>query len=364
MPHARIALAVHASGLGSEDTMAGHMQVVHGEGQRRDESATLRMLAVTCAILTFLLLVGTFFDLPISQAVAVAEGNPFVTIVSTLGLLPGMFPLCVMAGACARRLWSDIKATKAARTARVTKATRAARTATSGSAARVAGLCGCIALVLAAGVIGFVELFDVDGLGPILPFAVPRVHGVVGGIACGLAFGAIGYRGARDNADPALVRRLALVITAIVAVFALSTLIKGAMCRPRFRLLRQNIPGIEYLPWYRRNVGGAQVAAELGIERSDIRSFPSGHAIQCAFLVCAYYGLMAIFPRLRRGWRIVRLAYAPLLATIMACRILLAAHFLSDVATGGLMVAAATVLVLRSEVAIPAAPARAYLRQV
>lgn len=341
--------------------MAEQMRVVVGDGQRRDEGATLRMLALTCAFSGILLLVGTFFDLPLSQAIAVAEGNPLVTVISTLGLLPCMFPLCVMVGACAGRLWDEAKATGAARTAKASKTTK---TTKAWPVRRVAGILVCLALVLAAGIIGFIELFDVDGLGPILPFAVPQAAGVAGGIVCGLACGAIGFRGARGNADPELVRRLALAILAIVAVNVLSTVVKGAVCRPRFRLLRQGVPGIEYQPWYQANPSYGRLASELGLERSNLRSFPSGHVTQCAFLVATYYGLMALFPRLRRGWRIVRLAYVPYLLTIMACRILLAAHFLSDVAMAGLVVTGTTICLLRAELAIPAAPARAYLRQV
>jgi membrane-associated phospholipid phosphatase len=318
------------------------MRVVVGDGRKRDEGDATRILCIASAVLFLLLVAGTFFDLPISAAIATAGESPVATVVSTLGLLPMMFPLCVMVGACAERL----------------------REAKMRPGPRVAAACACLALVLAAGYVGFSEVFGAEGLGSLLPFAVPMPVRAMGGVLCALAFAGFGYMGAEVNADPALVRRLVLVIATLVVLFALAVVARHFMCRPRYRLVRQGLAGVEYLPWYQRNAAAGKIAAGLGIDGDEFRSFPSGNALQCASLVAAYYGLMAIFPTLRVGWRIVRLAFVPLLLVVMLSRIMLGAHFLSDVAMSGLMVAVATIYLLRAEVRIPAAPARSYLRQV
>lgn len=322
--------------------MAQRMRVVVGDGRKRDEDKATRVLGVACATMFLLLVIGTFFDLPISRAIATAEGNPLAIVVSTMGLLPMMFPLCVMAGAFVERL----------------------QDARMRPGARLAAACASLVLVLVAGHIGFSELFGSEGLAPLLPFAVPLPVRVMGGVLCGLAFAGFGYMGAEANADPMLVRRLSLVVIALVALFALVTVAKYAMCRPDYRLVRQQVPGVEYLPWYRKNAAASRLMATPGIDRGELLSFPSGDAFQCASLVAAYYGLMALFPTLRAGWRIIRIAYLPLLLFVSLSRILLGAHFLSDVAAAGLLVAAATIFLLRAEVRIPAAPTRSYLRQV
>lgn len=142
-------------------------------------------------------------------------------------------------------------------------------------------------------------------------------------LSAGLAFFWVGLARLTDPASRgrSRCRRLALASTFLFAAVAVSgilaNLIKLAVGRARPNLfLSDGAYGFE--PWHLD---------------SDLRGFPSGHA-------ATVFALAFAVAVIRPGWRLPSLAFAIVIA---ATRVVVNAHYLSDV-IGGLLVALATVV--------------------
>lgn len=107
--------------------------------------------------------------------------------------------------------------------------------------------------------------------------------------------------------------------------------------RPRYRLVIQEIQGAEFQPWYLPFAGASEFIQETGIERNNFCSFPSGHALQCMGLIFSLPSLAEIYGCLKK--RRVTLFAAGMVFAILVCisRMVMGAHFLSDVSMGSLM---------------------------
>ena len=64
---------------------------------------------------------------------------------------------------------------------------------------------------------------------------------------------------------------------------------------------------------------------------------PSGHSLQAASLLAAFWGLSLVYPRLREKLGLVLVIGIIFALVVMACRMILGAHFLSDVSMGALV---------------------------
>lgn len=111
----------------------------------------------------------------------------------------------------------------------------------------------------------------------------------------------------------------------------LINLIKPLAARPRMRMIAKT-PEASFQPWW---VFGSEMKqtlmASLGIASEEFKSFPSGHA-GCAAVALAY----CLVPYVRQKgssekWFYVGLAFALI---VMFSRIIMGAHFLSDVTIG------------------------------
>ncbi|MFA6861700.1 MAG: phosphatase PAP2 family protein [Bacilli bacterium] len=128
---------------------------------------------------------------------------------------------------------------------------------------------------------------------------------------------------------------LRLILVFLVAVIASQVLvqlvIKNIFHRTRYRAINVN-PALSFLPWYQIN----EVPTELGNNiTDDFRSFPSGHT--CSMATSFIMMLIPIyFPKLQTkiGWSICILV--PVIGTflIALARIMMGAHYLSDVTCG------------------------------
>ena len=77
--------------------------------------------------------------------------------------------------------------------------------------------------------------------------------------------------------------------------------------------------------------------AAYGLERDAFKSFPSGHSLQAAAVLAAFYGLSLVYPGLRSKLGIALAVEIVFALAVMSCRMILGAHFLSDVSTGALV---------------------------
>ena len=75
----------------------------------------------------------------------------------------------------------------------------------------------------------------------------------------------------------------------------------------------------------------------FGIEKDAFKSFPSGHSLQAAAFLASFYGLSLIYPNLQKKLGIALAVEIIFALVVMSCRMILGAHFLSDVSMGALV---------------------------
>lgn len=282
---------------------------------QKQRTLITRGMGAFAAVLVILLVAGTFYDYQIAQVVY-APDNPLVIFVSTLGLIPMAYPACLLLGVLAQRSLVSQKA----KLLRIVGA----------------GLCVVLALLFGA-LITKALLSTLEGFGGIFGYEPPElvrmgIGAVVGAGLCAIGFGAGKANDARD-----LARNVLIVVVVLAATFALVEIVKIFMARPRPRLLFARYEGIEFCPWYQAFPGAEKFMATYGIVKDAFKSFPSGHSLQAAALLASYYGLSLVYPRLRQRLGLALVVSIVFALIVMSCRMVLGAHFLSDVSVGALL---------------------------
>ena len=157
------------------------------------------------------------------------------------------------------------------------------------------------------------------------------------GVVVGAALCALGYNAGKANDAKDLARQVLLVILVLVVSYVVVEIVKNFMTRPRPRTLFAGYAGIEFSPWYQRTSGAEDLMATYGLEKDAFKSFPSGHSVQVAAFLAAFYGLSLVYPSLRQRLGIALVVEIVFALVVMSCRMILGAHFLSDVSTGALV---------------------------
>ena len=275
----------------------------------------MRGMGAFAVALVVMLVIGTFADYQIAQAIY-APDNPFVIFISTLGLIPMGYSICLLLGVLAQR-----------------------SLASQGSRAlRIASAVLCVVLALLIGALVTKALLSVrDGSGGIVGSELPASVRVGIGIVIGGGLCTLGFRAGKANDAKDLARRVLMAVVVLLAAYIAIEIVKNFMARPRPRVLFAGYEGIEFSPWYRRSSGTEEFMAAYGLERDAFKSFPSGHSLQAASLLAAYYGLSLVYPGLRQKLGIALAVEIVFALAVMACRMILGAHFLSDVSVGALM---------------------------
>lgn len=274
-----------------------------------------RGMGALAAVFVVTLVVGTFNDLQIAQAVY-NPSNPIVIFFSSLGLLPMAYPVCLLMGTLVQRSIASQKP----------------------PVARFAGaaVCALLALVFGA-LITRATLSMLDGFGGLVgaePSETVRmaIGAVVGGGLC-----AVGYNAGKANDAKDLARRVIMVIVVLLVSFVLVEVVKSAMSRPRPRTLFAGYEGLEFCPWYTKFAGAQSFMDAFGIAKDGFKSFPSGHSLQAAAFLSAFWGLSLVYPSLRSKLGLALGIQVVFSIVVMACRMILGAHFLSDVSMGALI---------------------------
>lgn len=292
----------------------------------RDKALLLKGLIAFAVILVVGLCVGTFMDLSVAQAIK-SEGNPIAIVISTVGLFPLAAPVVVMLGALAQRSIASSRPP----IARI------------GLAALCVAL-GCFTSYLA--VKGFPEL---DGVRR-LPFSnIPSTALLVAGVLLGLVLAFVGYSLAKKNDDAELVRNLLTAVVFLVVSFLVVEVIKNFMHRPRFNAIALGYEGVTFQPWYQPFSGYAELMTRYELPGDAFKSFPSGHSINAASVIGCFYGLAALIPSLRSKWRLALVLEFVVALSIMISRMVMGAHFLTDVSVGALVAVVASIILVMRE---------------
>ena len=154
---------------------------------------------------------------------------------------------------------------------------------------------------------------------------------------CGASY--LGYVAAKHNDSKSL---LFVVIVMMIAIFLSLipgvTLLKSIFHRPRFRTLSDPFfSEITFHNWWQRCSNYKDLMALYNVSKEEFKSFPSGHAGATLLLSLTAAFAPLLDNRIKKNHLV--LFYSGAVITLLVCyaRILVGAHFLSDVSMGALL---------------------------
>lgn len=282
---------------------------------QKQYSLLTRGMWTFAAVLVVLLAIGTFADPQIAQAVYM-PGNPFIIFISTLGLIPMAYPACFLLGVLAQRSSASKKP----------------------PILRIVGAVLCVVFAALFGALITRAVLSVrDGFGGMFGAELPTLARMSIGAVIGVVLSVLGFGAGKANDAKDLARRVLLIVVVLVVSYVLVEIVKNLMSRPRPYVLLAGYEGVEFSPWYRSTTGVQDLMASLGLERDAFKSFPSGHSVQAAAFLAAFYGLSLVYPSLQKKLGIALAIEIVFALVVMSCRMVLGAHFLSDVSVGALV---------------------------
>lgn len=199
----------------------------------------------------------------------------------------------------------------------------------------------CVICILAAAFICFIgtgALIDKDCFGNIFPVLVRNIP-VIAGISIVTIFPIfyLGYHLAAKCDDKLLIKRVICLIVIMILAYVCLELFKNIFARPRYRTVVLGYDGIGYLPWYTKFMNAADYVNGLGIDKGEFRSFPSGHAILSTSLVYILQSFCWFGTKLKNKRFLLGLTGFVFSVIIMFTRMVLGAHYLSDVSAGAMI---------------------------
>ncbi|MCR4776184.1 MAG: phosphatase PAP2 family protein [Saccharofermentans sp.] len=190
---------------------------------------------------------------------------------------------------------------------------------------------GLVALLICGG-----SVLDINNLGGIFPVVQRNVPQMIIMLIAGLLpISAIGYFSCKKRSDALLVKHLLLVLSAMTVSFFLYELVKMGLPRPRYRLIAKGHEGIDFHKWYDPVKNKAELIAKHGINKDDFKSFPSGHTSNSIMNITLFPALGLVYPRLRQRSMLLLVMGLCVGIAVLLSRMVLGAHFLSDVSCGG-----------------------------
>ena len=262
-----------------------------------------------------LFLTGTFCDETIA-AFLYSPDNICMEVVTSIGIYPFFAFLVLLFGSLFERALHSQHGRKAK-----------------------AALCFlCVLLSAIAGIIGTDVFLGKDCFGVIFPSLKGNFTAISAVCIVGvypLFF--LGYKLACGTKDKLLAKRIVGLIVIMLLALVTMLLLKDVFHRPRYRTVVLGYEGIGFFPWYTPFKGASAYIKNFGIDKGEFRSFPSGHSILSISLIYIIQSLTWFFPKLKK--KAVVMSFAALLfgAVIMFTRMVLGAHFLSDVSAAAMI---------------------------
>lgn len=262
-----------------------------------------------------LLAAGSFADEQIARFLY-SPDNTFVKFVTSTGVYPFFAFAVLFTGAlCGRMITSEWK--------------------------KPVKILLCTVSYAAAAFVGFIgagSIVDKDCLGSIYP-ALDRNIPVIVGIClvCNPVLLILGYMLAKKAKDGKLLKRIIYLLVLLAVSYGLMQIFKNTFHRPRFRLVAQGYDGIGFIPWYTPFPKAAEFIEKFGIDKGEFRSFPSGHSILSMSLVIIMQSVTWFSEKLKDKRFIFGLTGMLFAIMIMFTRMILGAHYLSDVASGAVI---------------------------
>ena len=270
------------------------------------------IIALGVAIIGIVL--GSFFDLQISTAIASAN-NKFALTVSAIGPTIGFAAVAAMGGGfialivkgkyhIALKILFGVLATA----------------------------CLAVSIFYPAG-----EYFGINGFYKAAPewvgylvVIIPECAAMVGG-----------YFLFRDYQNKNLwIIFCIVVVLLLIALLGIVPRLKDFIHRPRYRLLAayESNPDIFFHNWWEPTKNYKDLINTYGIHKDNFKSYPSGHTAEASIVLVAFTFLPLANKKFEKYQLPLFLAGCGLVLLVALARILAAAHFLSDVSFGATIV--------------------------
>ncbi|MBR5358984.1 MAG: phosphatase PAP2 family protein [Clostridiales bacterium] len=285
-----------------------------------------RISVCMAAFFAVTFVIGTFFDHPIASAVF-SGGNIPALAISSLGIY-------VFCGAYSFYLGAALsQAMKVANEKR-----------------RILYSTFVIFLAVVIMLVSGGSLLDINNLGGIFP----EVHRTIPLMTIVFLFvflplAVLGFILGRRNNDPTLGRRIILILNTMTIMLIIYEVIKTGMPRPRFRLIQEHIEGVDFHAWYDPIKNKDELIETFGIYSDNFKSFPSGHTANAVASIAILPGLAAVVPALRKRLTTLFAIGFVFGFIVLASRMVLGAHFLSDVSCGGFIASVASAVYYKRE---------------
>ena len=269
--------------------------------------------AAIAAILALCLLIGTFFDYQISSALF-NSSSLFGRFVEAAGELPFELTASVAGIMLVRAARSDSKASK---------------------------WLAVLGVFINVGLAGYEIVGSLRVGGKLIAFQLVLTFVLV------TAVNVIAYRLTRDT-DPDELTRWALMVLAVWVAQAiiLNVIVKPLWSRPRMRVIEVT-PGLNFQPWWVIGNPDKWSYIAAGVIKDGFKSFASGHTAHAAIGLMLAGLPAAAFTEKPSRRRVVFWIAAAVAALVAFGRIVIGAHFLSDVSCGFALVLALECLAAR-----------------
>ena len=176
------------------------------------------------------------------------------------------------------------------------------------------------------------EYFSINGFYQAAPNFVGFI--IAGVCACGALVG--GYFAFRKCENPnAWIALLIVYVVFLIALMGAVNSIKSFMHRPRYRIVVDgNVP---YHEWWDRCSEYKEYMATYGYTKEQFKSFPSGHTTEASMIMVIAAFLPLADPRMKKVQLPLFIGAGAFTLLVGFARILVGAHFLSDISMGALL---------------------------
>lgn len=268
------------------------------------------------------IILGSFFDLSISQAIASSDSKVGL-LISAIGPTIGFAGVAVMGGGFIRfalkgeyKLWQKILFMV------------------------LAVACYGVAVYYPAG-----EYFGINGFYG----AAPKWVGYLIVFLPEAAAVVLGYILFKDCENKNMwIIFLILVVLLVFALLVVIPTLKDIIHRPRFRLITAT--GVEFHNWWEPCKNYKELIEAYSTSSDNFKSYPSGHTGEASILLVTSLFLPLGGKKYEKYGKPLFIISLCLIVIVAFARILAAAHFLSDVSTGAFVMVA--LLVAANEVVI------------
>lgn len=275
----------------------------------------IKLLIAALLLLILLFLTGTFCDRAAAETLF-SPDNTFIKVITSTGVYPIYAVQVLFYGALYERTLHSSKS-------------------------KQFKMVICTFFILTALFLGFnggKALASRNNLGEIFPSFIgnlPVIIIISAILEYPLFF--IGYFYAKKSDDKLLTQRIFGLFIVLLFAFISMQVMKNFFDRPRYRTAVLGYEGITFVPWYKPFTGAEKYVAAYGINADEFRSFPSGHNIFSSLSTCIFPSLAWLFPKLKNKQMQLFVAGFIFCIIIMFTRMLLGAHYLSDVSAGAII---------------------------